>query len=303
MKGKSALKYIVGVLMFAVGVVIFLYPVVSALINERSQTTVVNRFEEAVKEMSEQDKALSLKQAVAYNESLVSHQGILKDPFAASLEQQSTTVSFLNVGGVMGYVEIPSIGLKLPIYEGTSEPVLQSGVGWLTGSSLPVGGESTNTVLTGHRGLPTSKLFTDLDKVQIGDEFYIRTVVGILAYRVIDVKIIEPDETIALAILNGRDRATLLTCHPLSINSHRLLIIGERIPYTNQLETQTSSTGSGITEFFENLTPVEKDFTIAIIVTVGVICLLILFIWRPWSRKKKKKEKEDNESKKARHLR
>jgi len=301
MKGKAVLKYIAGVLMFTMGVVVFLYPVVSALVNERSQTTVVSRFEEAVKEMSEQDKALSLKQAVAYNESLVSHQGIIRDPFIASLEQQATTVSFLNVGGVMGYVEIPSIGLKLPIYEGTSEPVLQSGVGWLTRSSLPVGGESTNTVLTGHRGLPSSKLFTDLDKVKIDDEFYIRTVVGILAYRVIDVRIIEPDDTIALAILNGKDRATLLTCHPLSINSHRLLVIGERIPYTNQLEAQTGI--GGITEFFVNLTPVEKDFTVAIMVTFGASCLLILFIWQPWSRKRKKREKEEKEQKKARHLR
>ena len=293
MKGRTTfLKYLGGALVFVVGATIFLYPVVSALINERSQTAILNRFENTVNELSEIDRDLSLQQAVAYNESLVSHQGVLKDPFAASLEQQSTSVSFLNVGGVMGYVEIPSIGLKLPIYEGTTEPVLQSGVGWLTGSSLPVGGESTNTILTGHRGLPTSKLFTDLDKVQIGDEFYIRTVVGVLAYRVIDKKIIDPDETIALAILNGKDRATLLTCHPLMINSHRLLIIGERIPYTNQLETQTNSTNTGVTEFFVNLTPVEKDFTLAMIATFGVTCVLIVFLLRPWRWKKKKNEKK-----------
>ena len=285
----TVLKYVFGVLVFCIGLSIFLYPAIAGLINERTQTRIVQQFEQAVEEMSSAEKAKSVEEAKSYNEALVQNQGVLEDPFEASLGLEVRVVSMLNVGDVMGYVEIPKIGSKLPIYEGTTEVVLQTGIGWLKGTSLPVGGASTNTILTGHRGLPNNKLFTDIDKLEIGDEFYIRNVAGILAYRVVEVRIIEPNDVSGLAIIEGKDMATLLTCHPLSINSHRLLVIGERIPYIGQLDVSAQPSGNII----ENLTPAEKDFTVALLISLAASNLLILWLWR--SRRKARRERAEND--------
>ncbi len=158
----------------------------------------------------------------------------LIDPFSQlnnDIDERYQSLLNLDGSGMMGYIQIPKIGVELPIYHGTSEAVLQAGVGHFWGTSLPVGGETSHTVLTGHRGLSTKTLFTNLDKLDIGDVFYIRVLDETLAYQVDQILTVLPEETDALGIESGQDLATLVTCTPYAINTHRLLVRGHRIPY------------------------------------------------------------------------
>lgn len=286
---KELVKRIIVVFLFVVGVGIFLYPTVTGFVNEQSQTRVISNYQEAMEALSDDDKTSAIERAVAYNNALAQSQTSISDPFEDTSVESGTenqnaveVVSLLSIGEVMGYIQIPKIGIKLPIYEGVSEAVLQKGIGWLTGTSLPVGGESTHSVLSGHRGLPTSKLFTDLDKMEYGDEFFVVNSSEILAYRVCSVEVINPEEVSALSIVEGEDIVTLLTCHPYMINNQRLLVTGERIPYTGQLDEIEEGS------FLENMTPAEKDLflTVAIIGLLSVV--LVLLVWRPWNRRKRK---------------
>ena len=278
---KAFIKYFLAAIIFTGGAVVFLYPAISTFVNEQSQTSVVQEYQVAAAALDENTIKISLEEAKAYNESLLSGQGELTDPFGESTSQGPRVYSFLNVGDVMGSIEIPKIGTQSPIYEGTSEEVLQKGIGWLTGTSLPVGGPSTHTVLSGHRGLPTSRLFTDLDKLEVGDEFYIRNLSEILAYKVTEIQIVEPSDSSALNIVEGEDKATLLTCHPYMVNSHRLLVTGDRVPYTGQLDEKTDL------GFFENLTPVERNFILAMAVIGASLILLIVIIVRTLKKRER----------------
>ena len=284
MRKSMLIKYCIALIIFVGGLGVLLYPAISGLVNERSQTAVISNYEDAVAALSADDQAKSLAVAQSYNESLVQSQAEIRDPFGSVDGEKSVEeVSFVKVGELLGYIQIPKIGIKAPLYEGTSEDVLQKGIGWLKGTSLPVGGESTNSVLTGHRGLPTAKLFTDLDQMVVGDEFYVRNSNEILAYQVVEVRIIDPMDTDALEIVRGVDRVTLLTCHPYMINSQRLLVIGERIPYVGQLDDQVESGG-----FIESFTAAEKDMAIAGATALVLVVFLILVIGRPWKKLKKK---------------
>lgn len=279
----SIVKLVLAACVFVAGLGVFLYPAIAGFVNEQSQTSAITNYEEAVNALTAEDKADSLEAARSYNEALAETQGAIIDPFgSAGDEGESQEVSFLSVGEVMGYIQIPEIGIKAPIYEGTSEDVLQKGIGWLKGTSLPVGGESTNSVLTGHRGLPTAKLFTDLDQLEPGDEFFVKNSSEILAYRVTEKKVIDPSESDALAIIEGKDLMTLLTCHPYMVNSHRLLIIGERVAYTGQLDEIAETSG-----FIESMTAAEKDLAQASLLVAACLVLVIVLVWRPWSRKRR----------------
>lgn len=276
-------RVLAAVFVFAIGAGVLVYPAVSNYISERTQTTVISNYEEAVAALSSEDRAASLEAARSYNESLVGNQAQVVDPFGEVEPTEQNEVSFLTIGEVMGYVQIPKIDVKAPIYEGTSEDVLQKGVGWLAGTSLPIGGESTNSVLTGHRGLPTAKLFTDLDKLGEGDEFFVRNSSEVLAYQVIETKVIDPDQSEELAVVEGSDRMTLLTCHPYAVNSHRLLVIGERIPYTGQLEAIAEAEDGGV---LESLTAGEKDLALTVLVVLAFAAALAAVLWKPWKKRK-----------------
>lgn len=278
---SSVVKTVLAAIAFTVGLGILLYPAVAGLVNERSQTSAITNYEEAVAALSDERRADSLEAARSYNEALAETQGAIVDPFGSSLsDSEPNEVSFLSIGEVMGYIQIPEIGIKAPLYEGTSEDVLQKGIGWLKGTSLPVGGVSTNSVLTGHRGLPTAKLFSDLDQLDRGDEFFVRNASEILAYRVVEKKIIDPSDTGALAVVEGKDLITLLTCHPYMINSHRLLVIGERIAYTGQLEEAAETAG-----FVESMTAAEKDLAFSGPLAAGFAAAVVVLVWRPWARR------------------
>ena len=279
----TTIKYVLAIAFFVVGAAILLYPPISGVINEQSYTKVLSNYEESVASQTDSEQGQKLESAKEYNERLVKSQESLVDPFGANQTESvgSEEISFLKLSDVLGYVQVPKISVKLPIYEGTNDDVLQKGIGWLSGTSLPFGGQSTNCVLTGHRGLPTAKLFTELDRLERGDEFYIRNASEILAYSVIDVRVIDPSQTDELAIVEGEDRATLLTCHPYMINSHRLLVIGERIPYTGQLE-QTNDRG-----VIDAMSPAEQELGRKLLIVTAACGLAVLVIWKPWRSKRK----------------
>jgi len=239
-EGKGKKQQITLVLIFIAGLSIFLYPIISNAINSRHQTYSVNSYDEEAAKTSLQEKEEMKKEAQVYNESLQEGSVKITDPFSGS-DPQEMGVSYmdmLNLGETMGHLEIPKINVDLPIYHGTSDAVLQKGVGHIEQSSLPIGGVDTNTVLTGHRGLPTSKLFTDLDKMEVGDLFYIHTLGDTLAYKVNQINVVIPTDIKKLEVEKGKDIVTLVTCTPYMINSHRLLVTGERVPYVASKDTE-----------------------------------------------------------------
>lgn len=220
------------------GIGILMYPAVSNLTYEREQKELVSHYEETAQELPPDMADAELKSCTDYNDSLRDNDVVLTDPFDETQLDPSahpyTTLLNPNRDGGMGVIEIPSIGVSLMIYHGTSEEILQKGVGHLQGSSLPVGGTGTHSVLSAHTGLQTKKLFTDLDKLRQKDRFYLHILGETLAYEVDQIKVVLPNETDALMIDSGQDYVTLITCTPYGVNSHRLLVRGTRIPYTEE---------------------------------------------------------------------
>lgn len=228
-----------GALMLA-GLSLLVYPLVANTWNNHVQATLVNNYAESVENAIKEgtlDIDAEFDKAYRYNEELLP--SILPDSFAEAEANgaDQTYMSILNANGdgIMGYIQIPSINVKLPIFHTTSEDVLQTGVGHLEGSSLPVGGESTHSVLSAHRGLPSATLFTDLDKVQIGDDFFLIIMDEYIAYEVDQIEVVEPDDTSLLQVEDGKDLCTLITCTPYGVNTQRLMVRGHRIPYTPEL--------------------------------------------------------------------
>lgn len=221
------------ILVLLIAFSVLLYPTVSNYLYEKNSSKVISTYDEEAVKMSQKEKEQLLAEARAYNEAILGNIELL-DPFStAEKEVNERYEHILNIdgAGMMGYIRIPAIEVDLPIYHGTSEPVLQVGVGHFEGTSFPVGGISTHTVLTGHRGLPSKKLFTDLDELKKGDVFYIKVAGETMAYEVDQILTVLPEETEALSIVPGQDYATLVTCTPYAINTHRMLVRGHRIPY------------------------------------------------------------------------
>lgn len=226
----NMISTIVLVVLFLVGLSVMLYPTISDWWNARTQSYAVSQYQKAVAKMDNSDKENALAQAHAYNTALAA----LSSPFEQADELSTQGYAYeeiLNISGtgIMGYVTIPQINVELPIYHGTSAEVLNIAVGHLTGSSLPVGGDSTHAVISAHRGLPSARLFTDLDQLVVGDIFTITVLDEVFTYEVDQIRIILPNEVDKLAILPGEDRVTLMTCTPYGINSHRLLVQSHRI--------------------------------------------------------------------------
>ena len=215
------------VLIFLLGLSLLLYPAVSDYWNSKHQTRAIAVYSEEVSGLDPDQYQALWAAAAAYNASLRERD----NAYLLTEEQKAAYEQLLNVSGlgIMGYIEIPSIDCSLPIYHGTEESVLQIAIGHLEWSSLPVGGESTHCVLSGHRGLPSAKLFTNLDKLQAGDVFLLRVLDEVLTYEVDQILIVEPQEIAALQIAEGEDYCTLVTCTPYGINTHRLLVRGHRI--------------------------------------------------------------------------
>lgn len=235
------------ILLFILGLLVLLYPTISNKWNEERNKKLMVTYDESIAQVDTKDIDKALLEASEYNKTLIGT--VVPDAFAyeEANKPNDKYEQLLNLtgSGYMCSVEIPVIDVKLPVYHYTTEEVLEKGAGHLPGSSLPVGGESTHSVLSAHRGLPSAKLFTDLDRVSEGDVFYIHVLNDTLAYEVGLIKVIEPTDTKDLAIEEGKDYVTLFTCTPYAVNSHRLLVRGHRIPYDEtQYIVETNKTAS-----------------------------------------------------------
>ena len=235
---KRIIANIIIAVVFLGGLSILLYPTVSDYINERNSSRVIIAYDDVVEQMAEEDYTKEMQDASEYNAYLTQYANL---SVAASVEKDREDRQYdqlLNVdgSGVMGIINIPAINVNLPIYHGTEEGTLQTAIGHYEGSSLPIGGESTHAILTGHRGLPSAKLFTDLDRLEVGDVFYIKVLGEILEYEIDQIQTVLPHELDSLSITPGEDYVTLVTCTPYGINSHRLLVRGTRIAYDGNYE-------------------------------------------------------------------
>ena len=224
---KSVVSTVILILVFFLGLSLVLYPSVSDYWNSLHQSRAIATYAEEVSGLDTGRYEQLWAEAVDYNRTLRDRD----NAFLLSETQKAAYDGLLNVGGngVMGYLEIPTIGVSLPIYHGTDEGVLQIAVGHIEWTSLPVGGESSHCVISGHRGLPSAKLFTNLDKLVVGDTFLFRVLDETLTYEVDQILIVEPQEVSALTIREGEDLCTLVTCTPYGINTHRLLVRGHRV--------------------------------------------------------------------------
>ena len=269
------------VLLLLAGVSLLLYPSLSDYWNSMHQTRAIASYAETVSQLDTAQYDEMWKAAQDYNRSLAQRE----TAFALTDEQKAAYESLLDVSGlgVMGYIEIPEIDCSLPIYHGTEESVLQVAVGHLEWSSLPVGGEGTHCVLSGHRGLPSAKLFTNLDKLAVGDTFLLRVLDEVLTYEVDQILIVEPEQVDALGIVPGEDYCTLLTCTPYGINTHRLLVRGHRVE--NTPEAARMHVTADATQF--------DPLLVAPVLAIPVLLLLLIILLLPKRQSKSRGDEID----------
>ena len=223
---KKHITTILLVLIFFIGLSVLLYPTVADYVNSKSQSRAIAQYIETMSHKDPDKYAEELAEAQVYNQSIIGD----ATRFAPSEEELEAYHHYLGAdNSAIGYIEIPAIKVNLPMYLGTEESVLQVGIGCMPGASLPVGGPSTHSVLTGHRGLPSSRLLTDLDQVDVGDTFTLVVLNEVLTYQVDQIRIVLPQEMDDLAIVEGEDYCTLVTCTPYGINTHRMLVRGHRV--------------------------------------------------------------------------
>ena len=283
MKNKT-LPMVLGILAFLLALLITLYPVISNYINERYASEIHTAYEEIIQQADNSALLEAKKLAIAYNETITPGTAGEAYSQAALTDASRDYESQLNIAGAgtMGYVEIPKISVNLPIYHGTGNDSLERGVGHLLGSSLPVGGASTHAILTGHSGMATQKMFTDLEQLSVGDVFYLHILDETLAYQVDRIKTVLPYDTSLLGITSGRDYCTLVTCTPYGINTHRLLVRGTRIAY-EEAEVIVEETA----QEEQQQSRWEEKYLLGLL--LGVLAVLILFLAAVifmWIRKK-----------------
>ena len=282
-KKRNLLLLLAPVLLFAAGAGIFLYPAISNYLAERQQTEVIHTYQAKVDEMEQAEIDAAWQEAVEYNENLAGDP--VHDPFIMGsgyvLPDNYEEVLNVNGDGVMGYIDIPKIDVYLPIYHGTSEEVLEEGAGHLEMTALPIGGENRHPVISAHRGLPSAELFTRLDEMEIGDEFYIHVLDETLAYEVDQIEVILPEELSLLQPEEDRDLLTLLTCTPYAVNTHRLLVRGTRVPYVESAVQDHVDRARADRSWLE-------EYIHAIVLGVLLLIILGTAAFLIWRRKRKK---------------
>lgn len=267
MRKRNSIKYLVVFLLLLMAICLLAYPYIANYVFEHRADSVIDAVEKSTDAIPDEEKEAAIQEAREYNAYIANGTVELTDPFTAdqSYDGVDEYESLLRSSddGVMGYVEIPVIDVSLPIYHGTSEEVLQKGVGHLQGTSLPVGGESTHTVLTGHTGLSHAKLFTDLTEVKEGDIFFLYVMGERLAYQVDQIEVVLPSELDNLYVEQGKDLCTLVTCTPYGVNSHRLLVRGVRTDYQEAIENpDTYETASGESQWM-------AEYKRALLISIG----------------------------------
>ena len=249
-KQKKRRMSILSAVLFLFFIGVMDYPFLARIYNQQIQGDVIEDYESVYAEAGDEKIGRELEKARIYNEQISGSSVSIQDAFQAASDRDEEYESILDIddSGVMAVIEIPKIGLRLPIYHGTSEAVLQKGAGHLKGSSLPVGGENTHTCISAHRGLPGKTMFTNLDQIEEGDLFFLNVLGQTLCYQVYDIETVEPEDTEALSVRAGQDLATLITCTPYGLNTHRLYIHGERIPYEEAELSDAFHGRMGLTE-------------------------------------------------------
>lgn len=244
MKKRDIGKKLLVFLLFGIALMLMMYPFIANYLFEHKTDSVVDSVQQTAEKLDDSEQKAEIEKAMRYNESLANGHVVLTDPFKEEKTEEDTAEyeSLLNLtnDGVMGTVEIPLINVSLPIYHGTSDAILKKGAGHLQGTSLPVGGASTHTVITGHTGLSNAKLFTDLTELDKGDIFFLEVMGEKLAYQVDQIKVVLPTEMDDLKIVPGEDYCTLLTCTPYGVNTHRLLVRGKRTDYQEDVDAAKS---------------------------------------------------------------
>lgn len=263
--------------MLCLGIFFILYPLVSQYVNSKTSSKLITSYNKISEKISEEDIEKIFADATKYNEKLYK----LKKPFLQyrSLSNYSSLVN-IDKNGVMGYITIDKIKVNVPIYHGTSNGVLNTGIGHLEGSSLPVGGVNTHSILTGHRGLPTNRLFTDLNKLELGDTFEITILNKLITYEVDSIKIVKPSDVSKLQIKKGKDYVTLVTCTPYGINTHRLLVRGKRVENIDNKKIFIS------TEAFK-----INNWLVAIFIALPILIVLMTIVLFKPAKNKKRLEK------------
>ena len=288
-KKKTPLKWrlltIAPPILLLAGILVLLYPVFATQYNNYRQESIASQFSAVAEDAGPDAVAENLRRADEYN--LKASESPILDPWLDAQRpgtaQYQDYLSQLNLNDVMATIKIPSIDVNLPIYHGTDTATLDKGVGHLFGTALPVGGESTHTVLTGHTGLGNATMFDQLTSVKMGDYFYIETAGRHLKYQVTDIRVVLPHETESLNKVEGKDLATLITCTPYGVNTHRLLVTGERVPMDEEAVAAEAAQVKG---------SVMKPWMIAVLASVAVILLVAGIIWL---RSRKRKDEEPQE--------
>ena len=281
MKKGTVLNIILIVLVLA-GLSLILYPTVSDRLNARSQSKVISDYSQTLSAMEQPDFEKLRQQAQAYNEGIKERVNVFR-PDEAELEAYQAALN-VDGNGVMGYVVIPKIKCSMPIYHGTEDSTLQVAIGHMEWTSLPVGGESSHCVISGHSGLPSARLFTDIEKLTLGDSFYLRVLDEELYYQVDQILVVLPEQTDALRIVEGEDYCTLVTCTPYGVNSHRLLVRGHRVDGPDTEAPVQQSSPASAQSPAEDSAP--RLWAIGIITAAAMIETMIMI----FSRKTRKKE-------------
>ena len=281
-KKSGDMTTIILVIILLAGLSLLLYPTVADYWNSFRQSQVLSNFESDLANLDEQKYAEMIDDARAYNQTLLER----PNSYLLTKEQRAAYGELLNPSGIgaMGRIEIPTINCSIPVYHGTSDAVLQIAVGHLDWTSLPVGGEGTHCVLSGHRGLPSAKLFTDLDKLMIGDVFVLYILNEVLTYEVDQILIVNPDQTETLLIEEGKDLCTLVTCTPYGINTHRLLVRGHRVE--NLATTRKIRIVSEAMQI--------EPLLVAPLVAMPVLLVLLVILLLPKNANKRREEDDDD---------
>ena len=292
-KSRLILLLIFGILCGIAALGITVYPLVGNYYSSKNKSTVLTEYTATVDGLEDGNIYELLSAAHAYNESLTPGVISIESVFTQAGQEYAAEDYYdmlnVNAAGIMGYVEIPKINVNLPIYHGTDSDTLEIGVGHLIGSSLPVGGESTHTILTGHSGMAREKMFSDLDQLRSGDLFYLIILDQTLAYEVDQIKTVLPDNTDYLGIERGQDYCTLVTCTPFGINTHRLLVRGHRVPYTESAEDE-------ILDDENETAPVastwQRQYIKGLSIALGLLVVGILFARMTIFRRKRGKHEK-----------
>lgn len=280
---KQTRSRLIFMAIFTLGLLIFSYPLISQKYYEIKAEDEVITFTKAAKELAPEDLDKRMALAAAYNRTLDPSR--LADPYTDMEKAGRAEYAWmLEVEEMVGHIRIPKIQVDIPIRAGSSEDVLQKGAGHLEGTSLPIGGDSTHTVITAHRGLPNAKLFRNLDQLAYGDIFYITNIKETIAYKVDKIQVVEPSDFEPVLVVERKDYATLLTCTPYMINSHRLLVRGVRIPYQEAIDDGVANTPRARFDFFR-----------MVLVLIPIIIILLLTLFR-------EKKRTDNLSKELREI-